>query len=513
MMKLVKCAEISHLIPQESYYQHENYKDEWVLYHEGDLTLDKPINLDNTYAYFFPEKKEEEIFVFFVLVTGNLKAGNIFNDETDSCTGLVILGDLTANNIVVGGQGIFVTGNLLVDQLFWGDYNHGDLQVVGAIKAKVFINTDYGVDYQRFQNNENIFIDHLLWDGEEDDYDEETYIRSLIRPEYLLSDEDLEDEEIYSWKDRISISGFLKAIAEEQPVLQDNLGAYKSPEDEVVFFFEDLNISKENLVRFTESDILVSVAPKKGETAVLEYWDGLVFRRVYTEIGSPEKTAVYFQYEEKFACMVYLYEEPNMFNKLTGNKKYALTKAFKIFPEDKWLVIDADAPQEIQEFLKTQWDLFLWKYSEMIHLKKLFRENITREKMEAILNLPIAQEMSKLYYTDDASQYIGYLHLQFRLEDPEEEYGKRISIIRQEPSEDDEDHFDFYHFDLVETIDGRTAPVLFTQDSNDYESEIYEVLPIEVNKYRKALRYWRKLEQNIEGLNEEFLNGELSLTD
>ncbi len=196
-----------------------------------------------------------------------------------------------------------------------------------------------------------------------------------------------------------------------------------------------------------------------------------------------------------------------------AKKQYALTKAFKIFPEDKWLVIDTDAPQEIQEFLKTQWDLFLWKYSEMIHLKKLFRENITREKMEAILNLPIAQEMSKLYYTDDASQYIGYLHLQFRLEDPEEEYSNRIGIIRQEPSDDDEDHFDFYHFDLVETIDGRTAPVLFTQDSNDYESEIYEVLPIEVNKYRKALRYWRKLEQNIDGLNEKFLNGELNFVD
>lgn len=85
-----------------------------------------------------------------------MKAGNIYNNETDGSTGLVVMGNLTANNIVVGGQELFVAGDLAVNELFWGDYNHGELQVRGSIQAKVFINTDYGVDYKRFEEHANI---------------------------------------------------------------------------------------------------------------------------------------------------------------------------------------------------------------------------------------------------------------------------------------------------------------------------------------------------------------------
>lgn len=91
---------------------------------------------------------------------------------------------------------------------------------------------------------------------------------------------------------------------------------------------------------------------------------------------SPETTAVYFQYEEKFACMAYFTEHQNMLGKLTGKKEYRVEQAYKIFPEDKWLVLDKNAPQEFQDFMNTQWNVFLWQYSEMVHLKNLFRKQL-----------------------------------------------------------------------------------------------------------------------------------------
>ncbi len=71
--------------------------------------------------------------------------------------------------------------------------------------------------------------------------------------------------------------------------------------------------------------------------------------------------------------------------------------------------------------------------------------------------------------------------------------------------------FDFWHFDLVETVDGRIAPVLFSQEGNDYESRLYEVSATAVDKYKNAIRYWNRLERNIDSLNEAYLRGELSL--
>lgn len=67
--------------------------------------------------------------------------------------------------------------------------------------------------------------------------------------------------------------------------------------------------------------------------------------------------------------MVYFTEHQNMLGKLTGRKEYRVEQAYKIFPEDKWLILDKNAPQELQDFMNTQWNVFLWQYSEMVHLK------------------------------------------------------------------------------------------------------------------------------------------------
>ncbi|HFT8628379.1 TPA: hypothetical protein ACGSTE_005927 [Pseudomonas aeruginosa] len=61
---------------------------------------------------------------------GNLTVEqHMWSLETDGAGGLIVLGDLTARNAMVGGQQIFVGGYLRIAELYWGYYNHGCLYV------------------------------------------------------------------------------------------------------------------------------------------------------------------------------------------------------------------------------------------------------------------------------------------------------------------------------------------------------------------------------------------------
>ncbi|RNL80576.1 hypothetical protein ED312_19255, partial [Sinomicrobium pectinilyticum] len=92
--------------------------------------------------------------------------------------------NLQADNIVVGGQEIYVAGDLTVKGLFWGDYNHGDLVVTGEIAVLVFISTDYNFDHKRFEAGDRVRVAYWLWDETEDEFDREQ-LEALFRPECL----------------------------------------------------------------------------------------------------------------------------------------------------------------------------------------------------------------------------------------------------------------------------------------------------------------------------------------
>ena len=66
----------------------------------------------------------------------------MYNEETDGAAGLIVLGNLRIGNILVSGQEVYVTGKLMVDEVFWGDYNHGDVRVLSTATATAFVETD-----------------------------------------------------------------------------------------------------------------------------------------------------------------------------------------------------------------------------------------------------------------------------------------------------------------------------------------------------------------------------------
>ncbi|WP_243369499.1 hypothetical protein [Microvirga solisilvae] len=145
----VRFSDIKHKLPKESWAYSRNernageFENERVLYHAGDLHL-KNLNLDIPLAFEASSSDEDgSDFIFLILVDGHLRVDHhISNHDTDGATELYVLGDLQARNMVVGGQTIYVTGALRVEELFWGDYNHGDLVVMEGTSAQVLMDTD-----------------------------------------------------------------------------------------------------------------------------------------------------------------------------------------------------------------------------------------------------------------------------------------------------------------------------------------------------------------------------------
>jgi hypothetical protein len=158
---LHKYADVKSLFPSDSWVSWRNnindgeFEDEWILVHHGDVTVDY---LDlNEIEKRVPNLPEGD-FIFCIVVDGNLSIeSHTYNENTDGATCLVVRGDLKVPNAVVGGSEIYVTGNLEVSELFWGDYNHGTLKVKGNAAINVLLSTDYAIEIEgHLEANHNL---------------------------------------------------------------------------------------------------------------------------------------------------------------------------------------------------------------------------------------------------------------------------------------------------------------------------------------------------------------------
>ncbi len=115
---------------------YEEEEHEGAFLHEGDLYLS---NLSLEF-----EDYDEDNTPSVIIITGSLIVEElIWNGQTDYGICLLVMKDLKAHDIVVGGQSICVWGNLEVVDILCGVYNHGDMHVKGDIKAQVIIANDF----------------------------------------------------------------------------------------------------------------------------------------------------------------------------------------------------------------------------------------------------------------------------------------------------------------------------------------------------------------------------------
>ena len=496
-MELVPYTQIRHLIPPDSTYYVEAdsprlsaYAQERVWFHAGDFDFTDPLNLDQVNACF--KAPVYTRFPFFILIQGHARFANVFNGDTDGASGLIVLGNLEANNMVVGGQQIYVEGDLHIKDLFWGDYNHGSLQVQGHFKARAcLITEDYEVLPEDLLDSDRSEVEQVLQDTDDEAlYRNEHYIHALFKPDYLYQPEDL-IEGVFSWKDWLQEAEIQVALGRNWSVLLESWNLEAIPqEEEVPPYFETTEINEANLLKFTGSNIL-QAQPHTSEL-LLEYWEGEVFRRVYRQAGQDLSSMFYLQQGDAVAYIVYFGEN------ITPDPEnpYVMYKAYRQLPDEPWLMLDETAPKAHQAFLQAQWEHLSQVYAPMHYWWNRLLQAVTIEKVQAILNLPLIQERHNDYYDEDNALYFGNLQWDFRIPENVQGYCPRISIIEQLPDES----FDFYHFDIEEN-----GLKLVDQTDDGYEADIFYVSPVHFDKVKHAVQYFEQLEKNIYRLNTEYL--------
>lgn len=185
-LKIAKFKDVCHLFPEDTiiikYWENSNPSSNEkmdIVVLQGDITIEN-LDLDNPEKSFGIEKLEN---LYSIVIVGNLSAKNIFNNNDDGSCGLLILGNLSAENIVVGGQEIYVSGNLFVKDLFWGHYNHGCTKVKNEITGKLFLLTEE-YNLEKTDDKSKLNIDFFYSEEYEDfNYDEIEDRETII--EYL----------------------------------------------------------------------------------------------------------------------------------------------------------------------------------------------------------------------------------------------------------------------------------------------------------------------------------------
>lgn len=154
MFTLRKFADIKHHLPPDCWCRQRRefaaggFDDEWVLHATGPVQL---AQLDLAQPDVPGVQLPKGASVFLVLVQADADIGQLLSPGDDTGTaGVMVLGDLRLRNALLGGQELYVSGDLHVAELLWGNYNHGDLVVYGVLSASLLVHTDgYHLDLKQ----------------------------------------------------------------------------------------------------------------------------------------------------------------------------------------------------------------------------------------------------------------------------------------------------------------------------------------------------------------------------
>lgn len=245
--RVVGYADIASKVPETSLYCRavddvECPEENVILVVEGDLHLDR-LDLDDPLAR-WRKPDAEPVLPWFILVTGNVFIEeHLWSLETDGACGLVALGNLTARNAIVGGQQIHVGGNLTIDELYWGDYNHGCLHVEGTTTAALLIQTDYPMDLVGKVNCLERIEDLDALDGDE--------LKALIATECVLQQE---PEPAPEWS--LNAAAMIERLEAGQRIICKDALEHLDPPFTIPSLFADANVSPENFRRLSAPDLL-----------------------------------------------------------------------------------------------------------------------------------------------------------------------------------------------------------------------------------------------------------------
>ncbi|MFK1554666.1 hypothetical protein ACIUZB_30200 [Pseudomonas aeruginosa] len=476
-----------------------------VLYVDGDLHLDR-LNLDDPLSP-WREGDDGGVHPWFILVTGNVVIEqHIWSLETDGACGLVILGNLTARNAMVGGQQVFVGGNLDIAELYWGDYNHGCMYVRGDTRAALLVQTDYDMTLLGKVTCLKRIDDLDAFDGDE--------LKRIIAPECVIQ---VEPEPAAVWD--LDASAMLELLDADQCVVSmQGLSEVAAPFS-VPSIFADNTVSPDNFLRLAAPDLMPL---ENVETSMYQFHrDGLqltVMMSPTEKDGTQDRSimmedlgngsAVCFSMVRKQlprTWMEVLLFRPRQYG-------WTLLKATcDDFKADKpvWCGIVGDTfSPSFTHFILKGWSMLL----EGASSRYWAADQITPAEVRALLALPIAAPYDDFNSDDRNGFWLGSLHASFRQEDKDDRDASPIfRLTRGYLDREGETKYENFYYDVERCLDGHERVRISYLDDQDSDAAAVPLDLIGGQRLSDAVRLFRRGAGQLQAANNDLLEGNPSL--
>jgi len=523
-MKVVNFLEIKDLLPKNSIairqYEHDKkdterkkiLDNEKIIFIEGDIEVE---NICLDYDSKFGDLSDGTQ-AYLILVYGNLKAKNIYSFENDGSVSLIVYKNLIVDNMIVGGQEIYVGEDLTVKNLFWGDYNHGSLMVDGQTSALVFMATEeYHYDYEK----KKITAEYFLCDEDEGvDFNIST-IQNLFKPELVYDEDDLDADE-WGWNVYIDREKCIEYLKEDKEVLKTEF-KYISQEaiDEKLY---------EQIPKVFSSSAFFNQASFQEEINN--------FEKLITLIDIDDKFAEqYFRYEE-LKCTIYIAKKHH---RSGDNRRVdkAITVIFdkegelyiwrkEINPlkrlvkkEAPLIAVYADENRKIKPFdvfkdeeatkkLHQVWNYILKTANFGLYYLNLFKDMIKPEDILEVLDYPVIQQKYNDYWDNDDKNgfWSGNFFVAFRLSGARG-YSGSIDIGKEIIGDEFDLRKYMFRADSVDNPQKTFLVYLSSQEENadDRYNDVEVVWLWDWKLYQEALKWYPKIKKIVKDENLAFL--------
>jgi hypothetical protein len=439
-----------------------------VLVYDGDLTLDS-LHLD------FGEQSDTALIV----VEGNCRIEKaLYNYDTDGAPSLMVFGDLHVGNVAVGGQEIYVQGDLHVTGLLWGHYNHGELIVKGDCTADLIIATDYAMTFSNEVNCRHRFD----VPDEQDHYEFSDFLIAHFPPEVCYQVDGFE------YLDRSEL--VKRWLAGEQ--------SYTIREAAPPVPLDDVTVSMENLDKISGSVLL---DPLSHQWVMVSEAHG--FQITVTRDG-------FLAHRNGLGSVAVHREGGALVSRYT--KKPERESSWTAFPDgpgtgrlSQWRA------RKFAEWLQQSFAAVLQAFHQLEPVWEEFDRVITVERVEELLSAERTRHIG--YFGDNNALWIGNMGLSFLradyMSEAGETYTPEFRIVR--PHVDLE--MEYFSFEIVEA-EGQKAVRLLTR-SDKYWSygavSISRSDPFDAATAKTAMRLFDRAHRLLQ--DKDVLDGIMSCDD
>ncbi|MGY0505093.1 hypothetical protein [Luteimonas sp. e5] len=441
-----------------------------VLLREGDLELDS-LMLDFPIPLLDGKPALGDIDdgrgIVALVVTGNLRVKHwIANHDVDGALTLQVHGDVHAGHVLVGGQELRVGGDLIVDGLCWGDYNHGDLTVCGAMRATTTAFTD---EYHVHVQGAIDVLHPLNTTGISDTDLRAPAVRAQLPADGYEESQEGDSDELYLQRDSL-----LRRLAQGRPILGVDLVPPPAAEPAAPFLFGEGAFAAATLAPLSTLPFVPVEANEDGvRIAQFRADDTVVSVLCYgPQAESGEQDTILLQPEGArhwVFCSNPGRARRGLLGKLFGRTppEAVFTVEYKPPGSEDWISFDDSAPAQIVADAREAFAWALHAISEYAHL----RACLTPQDIEALLALPIAQPYDDWWDMDRNGFWLAEMHFSFRQDNARHD-GKTWRPLLQLCVETTEDVYDTYRWHLVDDEAGkREVELWYSPDNNNDDIE------------------------------------------